>query len=195
MHNYPEDKTQIALPYANQVWFYRNLNWVSLAADYQREAQRPGRQDADRAAGCKLHFSDYLTLYATPSNGSFTALQIINAVLKDPEDKTQISLLYANQTPDDILLRKQLDELAAKHDNFRVWHTGAPQMTHVRTALCVAKSPCMRSGCRAVSGRHMATVASELHMSKRGADVKHTPHLHVEAEGGHGLAVQHKLRH
>lgn len=50
-------------------------------------------------------------------------LQIINAVLKDPEDKTQISLLYANQTSDDILLRARLDELAAKHDNFRVWHT------------------------------------------------------------------------
>jgi NAD(P)H-flavin reductase len=50
-------------------------------------------------------------------------LQVINAVLKDPEDTTQISLLYANQTPDDILLRAQLDALAAKHDNFRVWHT------------------------------------------------------------------------
>jgi NAD(P)H-flavin reductase len=50
-------------------------------------------------------------------------MQIINAVLKNPEDGTQISLLYANQTSDDILLRQQLDALAEKHDNFRVWHT------------------------------------------------------------------------
>ena len=49
--------------------------------------------------------------------------QIINAVLKNPEDRTQISLLYANQTSDDILLRRQLDALAEKHDTFRVWHT------------------------------------------------------------------------
>lgn len=53
-------------------------------------------------------------------------LQVINAVLKDPEDRTQIALLYANQTPDDILLRQALDDLAAKHDNFKVWYTGAP---------------------------------------------------------------------
>jgi NAD(P)H-flavin reductase len=49
--------------------------------------------------------------------------QIINAVLKNPEDRTQIALLYANQTSEDILLRQQLEALAAKHDNFRVWHT------------------------------------------------------------------------
>ena len=52
--------------------------------------------------------------------------QIINAVLKNPEDRTQISLLYANQTSDDILLRQQLDALAEKHDNFRIWHTSEP---------------------------------------------------------------------
>jgi cytochrome-b5 reductase len=35
----------------------------------------------------------------------------------------QVSLLYANQCEDDILLREQLEELAAKHTNFKLWYT------------------------------------------------------------------------
>ncbi|RUS35493.1 armadillo-type protein [Jimgerdemannia flammicorona] len=47
-------------------------------------------------------------------------LQIIRAVLKNPEDKTQLSLVFANVNEEDILLKKDLDGLAAKHDNFKV---------------------------------------------------------------------------
>eukprot|EP00898_Chlorokybus_atmophyticus_P002635 jgi/Chlat1/3372/Chrsp23S00270 len=50
-------------------------------------------------------------------------IQIIKAVLKDSDDKTELSLLFANQTEDDILLRSDLDELAERHNNFRVWYT------------------------------------------------------------------------
>ncbi|KAK9825864.1 hypothetical protein WJX81_005959 [Elliptochloris bilobata] len=39
--------------------------------------------------------------------------QVIKAVLKDADDKTQLALLYANQTPDDILLFDDLQSLAA----------------------------------------------------------------------------------
>lgn len=35
----------------------------------------------------------------------------------------QVSLLYANQCEDDILLREQLEALAAKHSNFKLWYT------------------------------------------------------------------------
>ncbi|KAK6040438.1 oxidoreductase, FAD-binding protein [Cooperia oncophora] len=50
--------------------------------------------------------------------------RIISAILKDPEDKTHISLLFANQSEEDILCRKELDELAAKHsDRFKLWYT------------------------------------------------------------------------
>lgn len=49
--------------------------------------------------------------------------QVIKAVLKNSSDKTEISLLYANQTPEDILLREELDALAENHPNFRVWYT------------------------------------------------------------------------
>jgi NAD(P)H-flavin reductase len=52
--------------------------------------------------------------------------QVIQAVVKDPQDRTELSLLYANVSPDDILLREELDALAAAHPNFRVWYTGEP---------------------------------------------------------------------
>jgi cytochrome-b5 reductase len=41
-------------------------------------------------------------------------LQIIRAILKNPSDRTQISLIFANVNEDDILLRKELEELAEK---------------------------------------------------------------------------------
>ena len=50
-------------------------------------------------------------------------LQIVKAVLKDPEDRTQVSLLFANQTEQDILLREELEELADQHSNFQLWYT------------------------------------------------------------------------
>lgn len=50
--------------------------------------------------------------------------QVAQAVLRNAEDPTQVRLLYANQSPDDILMRKELDALAARHpDRFQVWYT------------------------------------------------------------------------
>jgi len=50
-------------------------------------------------------------------------LQIIRAALKNPLDLTKLSLIYANVNPDDILLKKELDELAASHPNrFTVYY-------------------------------------------------------------------------
>lgn len=42
-------------------------------------------------------------------------LQVIKAILRNPADKTKISLIFANLTEKDILLKKELDELALKH--------------------------------------------------------------------------------
>jgi cytochrome-b5 reductase len=39
-------------------------------------------------------------------------LQIIRAALKNPQDRTRLSLIYANVNYEDILLKKELDELA-----------------------------------------------------------------------------------
>ncbi|RPD62995.1 NADH-cytochrome b5 reductase [Lentinus tigrinus ALCF2SS1-7] len=50
-------------------------------------------------------------------------LQIVRAALKNPLDRTKLSLIYANVNPEDILLKKELDELAAKHSHrFRVYY-------------------------------------------------------------------------
>ncbi|KAF9229494.1 NADH-cytochrome b5 reductase [Gyrodon lividus] len=42
-------------------------------------------------------------------------LQIIRAALKNPADRTKLSLIYANVNLEDILLKEELDSLAAKH--------------------------------------------------------------------------------
>lgn len=51
-------------------------------------------------------------------------LQLIRQVLKSEGDSTQLWLLFANQTADDILLRDELDQLAEEHgQQLRVWYT------------------------------------------------------------------------
>ena len=49
--------------------------------------------------------------------------QVLAAVLREAQDATQLRLLYANRTPDDILLREELDSLANSHpDRFQLWY-------------------------------------------------------------------------
>lgn len=49
--------------------------------------------------------------------------QIIRAALKDPKDNTKLSLIYANVKPNDILLKKSLDDLADKYpEQFKVYY-------------------------------------------------------------------------
>eukprot|EP00128_Syssomonas_multiformis_P013297 Colp12_sorted_trinity150504_noHs@29943 len=51
-------------------------------------------------------------------------LQVIRAVFKDPQDNTKLWLLFANQTEQDILLRKELEEVQAAHpDRLKIWYT------------------------------------------------------------------------
>lgn len=49
-------------------------------------------------------------------------LQVVRAILKDKSDTTQVSLLFANQTEADILLRQELEE-CAKDKRFQLWYT------------------------------------------------------------------------
>ena len=49
--------------------------------------------------------------------------QVIQAVVRDREDGTRMSLVYANRTPGDILFREELDELARLSDKLTVWYT------------------------------------------------------------------------
>ncbi|KAL8822846.1 MAG: hypothetical protein Q9191_006428, partial [Dirinaria sp. TL-2023a] len=43
--------------------------------------------------------------------GITPCFQLINGILKNPEDKTRMTLVFANQTPEDVLLKPELDEL------------------------------------------------------------------------------------
>ncbi|KAG6428488.1 hypothetical protein SASPL_112740 [Salvia splendens] len=56
-------------------------------------------------------------------SGITPMLQVIDAILKNPDDNTQVSLIYANLTPDDILLKKKLDTLSASNPNLKVFYT------------------------------------------------------------------------
>ncbi len=49
---------------------------------------------------------------------------MIEEVLYNPNDKTKITLLFANTTVDDILLKQELDKLAQKNpERFKVYYT------------------------------------------------------------------------
>ncbi|DBA82345.1 hypothetical protein WJX79_011010 [Trebouxia sp. C0005] len=46
--------------------------------------------------------------------------QVANAILKNPDDKTQITLLFANVSADDILIEEELTNLQALSPQFKV---------------------------------------------------------------------------
>jgi cytochrome-b5 reductase len=47
-------------------------------------------------------------------------LQVMQKIADDPNDKTKVTLVFSNSTEDDILLKEQLDQLAAKNKNFSI---------------------------------------------------------------------------
>ncbi|MEW5305661.1 MAG: hypothetical protein WDW36_008187 [Sanguina aurantia] len=49
-------------------------------------------------------------------------LQLIDAVLSNPDDRTELSLIFANNSEDDIILRNHIDNLAKTHKNFKVYY-------------------------------------------------------------------------
>ncbi|CAR25477.1 hypothetical protein ZYGR_0A00380 [Zygosaccharomyces rouxii] len=53
-------------------------------------------------------------------SGITPILQVLNEIITTPEDVTKISLLYANETENDILLKDELDELVDKYPHFEV---------------------------------------------------------------------------
>jgi len=49
--------------------------------------------------------------------------QIMKAILHNKSDKTKVSLIYANQTPSDILLREEFDRFSEISTQFSIWFT------------------------------------------------------------------------
>jgi len=55
------------------------------------------------------------------STGITPMYQIIRAICENPRDNTKVTLLYGSVSEEDILLREELDEFAARYpSNFRV---------------------------------------------------------------------------
>ncbi|AAF08556.1 Nitrate reductase [NADH] 1 [Arabidopsis thaliana] len=49
--------------------------------------------------------------------------QIIQSILSDPEDETEMYVVYANRTEDDILVREELEGWASKHkERLKIWY-------------------------------------------------------------------------
>ena len=74
-------------------------------------------------SGTKEHTCKKLGMMAG-GTGLTPMLQVIAAVLKNPSDKTQLYLLYANQTEADILCREMLEDLQKAHPKrLKIWYT------------------------------------------------------------------------
>lgn len=57
-------------------------------------------------------------------SGITPMLQIIKAILKNPDDLTSIRLLYANRSVDDILLREELESIRDAYPHrVKIWYT------------------------------------------------------------------------
>ncbi|KAM3587368.1 uncharacterized protein V6R79_003369 [Siganus canaliculatus] len=84
---------------------------------------------ADKKSAAETKTAKQLGLIAG-GTGITPMLQVVTAVMKDPQDQTVCHLLFANQTEKDILLRPELEELQVNHpDRFKLWFTldKAPQ--------------------------------------------------------------------
>ncbi|KAL7118044.1 hypothetical protein ACP275_03G111000 [Erythranthe tilingii] len=70
----------------------------------------------------KQKFAKKLAMIAG-GTGITPIYQVMQAILKDPEDETEMYVVYANRTEDDILLKDELDAWAEKFPaRVRVWY-------------------------------------------------------------------------
>lgn len=68
-------------------------------------------------------------------------LQVIRAILKDPSDKTEMWLIFANKVEDDILLRKELESLQSNRFHLHYTLDSPPDNWNyskgfINTAMC-----------------------------------------------------------
>ncbi|CAG8609554.1 2613_t:CDS:2, partial [Racocetra persica] len=56
-------------------------------------------------------------------SGITPAYQVIQSVFRDPKDNTELSLIYANRSESDVLLRNELDGIAIRDKRFKVYYT------------------------------------------------------------------------
>lgn len=71
--------------------------------------------------GAQNKFATKLAMIAG-GTGITPIYQVIQAILEDPEDETEMYLVYANRTEEDILMREELDSWAVKNPRLKVWY-------------------------------------------------------------------------
>lgn len=72
--------------------------------------------------GCST--DDLISCLYTGGTGITPMYQVLQAIMNDPHDKTEVSLLSANQTEDDILLRDELEMMASdRPSTLKLWYT------------------------------------------------------------------------
>ncbi|CAG8440928.1 15057_t:CDS:2 [Funneliformis caledonium] len=81
-----------------------------------------GQYQVKNGTSASLHKCKRIGMMAGGS-GITPMYQIIQSVLNDSEDLLELSLIYANRTENDILLRDELDELAKCNPRFKVYYT------------------------------------------------------------------------
>ncbi|XP_045146869.1 NADH-cytochrome b5 reductase 2 [Echinops telfairi] len=89
--------------------FYHGLGRLAIRPDKKSEPERKCVSHLGMIAG---------------GTGITPMLQLIRHITKNPKDKTKMSLLFANQSEEDILLRRELEEIAITYsDQFKLWYT------------------------------------------------------------------------
>ncbi|KAK6775607.1 hypothetical protein RDI58_026608 [Solanum bulbocastanum] len=77
----------------------------------------------------KQKFANKLAMIAG-GTGITPVYQVMQSILKDPEDDTEMYVVYANRTEDDILLKEELDAWAEKiPDRVKVWYVVQESIT------------------------------------------------------------------
>ncbi|KAJ8002786.1 hypothetical protein DPEC_G00162570 [Dallia pectoralis] len=97
---------------------FRGPNGLLVYAGNGKFAIRP-----DKKSECKVRKFKHLAMIAG-GTGITPMLQLIRSITADPADRTKCSLIFANQTEKDILLRKELEEVLKSHpDQLNLWYT------------------------------------------------------------------------
>ncbi|KAM8939173.1 NADH-cytochrome b5 reductase 2 [Pelodytes ibericus] len=93
----------------NGLLVYKGKGKFAIRADKKSEAQLKSTKHIGMLAG---------------GTGITPMLQLIRHITQDPDDHTKCSLIFANQTEEDILLRPELEAVAKSHpDQFKLWFT------------------------------------------------------------------------
>ncbi|KAL0968560.1 hypothetical protein UPYG_G00268480 [Umbra pygmaea] len=97
---------------------FRGPNGLLVYTGNGKFAIRP-----DKKSEAKVRKVKHLGMIAG-GTGITPMLQLIRSITADPTDHTRCSLIFANQTEKDILLREELEEVLKSHsDQLNIWYT------------------------------------------------------------------------